>query len=124
MWAMAERLRRANVRIEQLEENLTRARRGRSRADTAARAAAKKLADVEAAGVKLERSRVAPLKRIAVNKSDAAQVLGVSVDFFDSHLAGEILCTYRGRRRMYRVAELERWLERSGEQPGLPSTHE
>lgn len=53
------------------------------------------------------------LPRLAVNKSQAAEILGVSVDFFDDHVSHELRCVRRGRRRMYPVREIERWLDRA-----------
>lgn len=53
--------------------------------------------------------------RLAYNKTEASAALGVSVDFFDAHVAHEIKCVRRGRRRLYAAVELERWLERSGD---------
>jgi hypothetical protein len=58
------------------------------------------------------------LPRLAVNKTEAARVIGVSVDFFDAHLAHEIQCVRRGRRRLYPVASIKRWLEQSAERAG------
>jgi hypothetical protein len=49
--------------------------------------------------------------RLAYTRTEAAQALGVSVDFFDDHVALELRCVYRGRRRLYPVNELEEWLE-------------
>src|SRR5205823_2963064 len=37
------------------------------------------------------------LPRLAVNQQEAAQMLGVSVDFFHEHVGYELLCVYRGR---------------------------
>lgn len=56
------------------------------------------------------------LPRLAVNKTEASAILGVSVDFFDAHIAHEVRCIHRGRRRLYPVAELQAWLERESEQ--------
>jgi hypothetical protein len=39
--------------------------------------------------------------------------LGVSIDFFDEHVAHELRVVRRGRRRLFPVRELERWLERA-----------
>jgi hypothetical protein len=55
---------------------------------------------------------------LAVNKTRAARLLGVSVDFFDEHLASELRSVRRGSRRLYAVAELEAWLERNAEPTG------
>lgn len=56
-----------------------------------------------------------PISLLAVNKTDAARCLGVSVDFFDDHVAGEVRCVRRGRRTLYPVRELEQWLESTAE---------
>jgi hypothetical protein len=54
--------------------------------------------------------------KLAVNKTEAARLLGISVDFFDEHIAHELKCVRRGRRRLYAVNELQRWLDSSAEQ--------
>jgi excisionase family DNA binding protein len=51
--------------------------------------------------------------RLACNKAEAARALGVSVDFFDEHIAPELRVVRRGRRRLISVKELERWLQES-----------
>lgn len=45
----------------------------------------------------------------ALNKTRAAKLLGVSVDTFDRHVAGELPTIRRGSLRLYPVAELFRW---------------
>jgi excisionase family DNA binding protein len=60
------------------------------------------------------------IARLAYSKSEAAEVLGVGVDFFDDHIAHELRCVRRGRRYLYARAELERWLEREAEAPCAP----
>jgi excisionase family DNA binding protein len=49
--------------------------------------------------------------RLALSKLEAAEALGVSVDFFDEHIASELRIVRRGRRRLISVRELERWLD-------------
>jgi excisionase family DNA binding protein len=49
--------------------------------------------------------------RLALSKSEAAAALGVSVDFFDEHIAPDLRIVRRGRRRLIPVRELERWLD-------------
>jgi hypothetical protein len=51
------------------------------------------------------------LPRLALNQQEAAEALGVSPDFFQQHLRHEIRCVLRGRRRLYPVSELQRWLD-------------
>jgi len=49
--------------------------------------------------------------RLALSKDEAAAALGVSIDFFDAHIAHELRIVRRGRRRLIPLRELERWLE-------------
>ena len=53
------------------------------------------------------------LARLAFSKVEAAQALGVSVDFFEEHVMHELRIVRRGRRRLIPVRELERWLDDS-----------
>jgi hypothetical protein len=55
--------------------------------------------------------------RLALNRAEAALALGVSIDFFDDHVALELRCIRRGRRRLYPLSELRRWLEEAAERP-------
>lgn len=52
-------------------------------------------------------------RRLAYSRAEAAAALGVSVDFFDEHIAPEVRAVRRGRRRLYPVRELERWLDQA-----------
>jgi excisionase family DNA binding protein len=51
------------------------------------------------------------ITRLALSKSEAAQALGVSVDFLERHVMHELRIVRRGRRRLVPVRELERWLD-------------
>ena len=53
--------------------------------------------------------------RLALTKAEAAEALGVSVDFFEDHIMCELRIVRRGRRRLIPVAELVRWLESSAD---------
>jgi excisionase family DNA binding protein len=53
--------------------------------------------------------------RLALTKSEAAEALGVSVDFFEDHVMCELRIVRRGRRRLIPLAELMRWLEDSAD---------
>lgn len=53
--------------------------------------------------------------RLALNQTEAADALGVSVDFFAAHIVHELRCVRRGRRRLFPVRELERWLDEEAE---------
>jgi excisionase family DNA binding protein len=52
--------------------------------------------------------------RLALNPAEAAEALGVSRDFFDEHILGELKVVRRGRKVLVAVGELARWLEREG----------
>lgn len=51
--------------------------------------------------------------RLAYSRAEAAEALGISLDHFDRHVAPEVRVVRRGRRRLYPIRELERWLEHS-----------
>ena len=42
----------------------------------------------------------APLPRLALSPDEAAAALGVSRDYFDEHVAGELRIVRRGRRKL------------------------
>lgn len=69
----------------------------------------------------MREQRVSGTARLAVNKTEAAGRLGVSVDFFDMHVAHELRCVRRGRRRLYPIAEINRWLDENAESGSLAS---
>jgi excisionase family DNA binding protein len=48
--------------------------------------------------------------RLALSKAEAADALGVSVDFLENHVMDDLRIVRRGRRRLIPVRELERWL--------------
>ena len=56
-----------------------------------------------------------PTRRLALSKTEAAEALGVSVDFLEAHVLAELRVVRVGRRRLIAVAELERWLAEHGE---------
>jgi excisionase family DNA binding protein len=51
--------------------------------------------------------------RLALSPDEAASVLGVSRDYLDQHVIGELRVVRRGRRILIALTELERWLDRS-----------
>jgi excisionase family DNA binding protein len=53
----------------------------------------------------------AAIGRLALSKGEAADALGVSVDFLEEHVMHELRVVRCGRRRLIPVRELERWLE-------------
>jgi hypothetical protein len=62
-------------------------------------------------------TRGAQPDRLALTRSEAAEVLAVSVDFFDEHIRPELRVVTRGRRRLYPLRELERWLDENSARP-------
>ena len=49
--------------------------------------------------------------RLALSKVEAADALGISVDFLEDHVMHELRVVRKGRRRLIPVKELERWME-------------
>ena len=58
--------------------------------------------------------------RLALSKAEAAEALGVSVDFLEEHVMHELRIVRRGRRRLIPVAELQRWLDASAARTVVP----
>lgn len=58
--------------------------------------------------------------RLALSKAEAAEALGVSVDFLEEHVMHELRIVRRGRRRLIPVAELQRWLDASAARTVAP----
>jgi len=56
-------------------------------------------------------SREALGPRLAVSPDEAAAILGVSRDYFDEHVIGELRVVRRGRRILVPLAEIERWVD-------------
>jgi excisionase family DNA binding protein len=59
------------------------------------------------------RENVVSPRRLSYSKKEAAQALGVSIDFFEEHVQPEIRVARVGRRRLIPAFELESWLERT-----------
>ena len=55
-------------------------------------------------------NKLSKTSRLALSKAEAAQALGVSVDFLEDHVLAELRVVRVGRRTLIPVAELERWL--------------
>jgi excisionase family DNA binding protein len=61
-------------------------------------------------------ARVRPISkpavpRLALSKTEAADALGVSVDFLEEHVLHELKVVRRGRRRLIPLSELQRWID-------------
>lgn len=55
--------------------------------------------------------------RLALSRTEAAEALGISVDFLEDHVLDELRVVRVGRRRLIPVRELERWLAEHAERP-------
>lgn len=53
----------------------------------------------------------AAIGRLALSKCEAADALGISVDFLAEHVMHELRIVRCGRCRLIPVAELQRWLD-------------
>jgi excisionase family DNA binding protein len=51
------------------------------------------------------------IPRLALSKLEAAEALGVSVDFLEQHVLHELRIVRRGRRRLIPLTELQRWID-------------
>lgn len=56
--------------------------------------------------------------RLALSRREAAIALGVSLSHFQRLIQPELRCIYSGQLRLYRVADLEAWLERQSCEAG------
>lgn len=54
-------------------------------------------------------------QRLALSRAEAAQALGVSIDYLDDHVVAELRVVRVGRRKLIPVTELERWLDEHAE---------
>jgi hypothetical protein len=52
-------------------------------------------------------------RRFLITRDEAAQALGVSLSHFKRHVQPHLPCVYSGRLRMYRPADLERWVDQN-----------
>jgi hypothetical protein len=59
------------------------------------------------------RRRQRQVPRIALTQTEAAQSLGMSVDFFAKYVRPEVRVIRVGSKRLYRVRDLEAWAEDS-----------
>lgn len=70
------------------------------------------------------RREVAPIPRLSLIQSEAAEALGVSVDYFVEHIQTDLRCVRRGRKRLFPVRELERWLDAEAERVSFDRTRD
>ena len=59
-------------------------------------------------------TKPASLPRLSISPGEAADMLGVSRDFFDEHIKPELRIVRRGSKTiLIPIVELERWLDKS-----------
>jgi len=58
---------------------------------------------------------VAAVPRLALTIEEACAALGCGWDFWRAHVEPELRVVRRGRKKLVAVAELQRWLDESGE---------
>jgi len=59
-------------------------------------------------------ARASQLPRLSISPDEAAEMLGVSRDFFDEHIKPELRIVRRGSKTiLIPIAELQRWLDKS-----------
>jgi hypothetical protein len=63
----------------------------------------------------MARKLAAPIARITLTRTEAAEALGMSLDSFERHVQPEVRLIRRGRMRLVPVAELEQWSDRHAE---------
>lgn len=58
-----------------------------------------------------------PVRALAYTPARAAAALDCGPDYFEQFVAPHLRVVRRGRKRLYPVAELTRWLEEQAEDP-------
>ena len=59
------------------------------------------------------KDRKRALPRLSVSPDEAAEMLGVSRDYFDEHILPDLRIIRRGRRILVPLTQLERWLDQT-----------
>jgi len=56
---------------------------------------------------------------LLLTRKEAVRALGVSLSHFQRHVQPHLPCVYSGQLRLYRQADLERWIEVEASAPVL-----
>jgi excisionase family DNA binding protein len=56
-------------------------------------------------------------ERLLLTREEAAELLNMSLSHFQRHVQPYLPCLYSGRRRLYRLSDLERWVDRAVSRP-------
>jgi hypothetical protein len=67
------------------------------------------------AGTRHSTSHTSSGPRLALGLTEAAEAIGVSLDFFSEHVRPELRVVRRGRKVIVSVRELEKWLAEHAE---------
>jgi predicted DNA-binding transcriptional regulator AlpA len=51
------------------------------------------------------------VRRLLLTRQEAAEVLGMSLSHFQRHVQPYLRCVYSGQLRLYRLADIEAWIE-------------
>lgn len=51
-------------------------------------------------------------RRLLLTREEAAEELSMSLSHFQRHVQPKLPCVYSGRLRLYRLRELEQWVDR------------
>ena len=57
--------------------------------------------------------------RLLLTRKEATRAVGVSLSHFQRHVQPHLPCVYSGQLRLYRLADLKRWIEAEASAPVL-----
>jgi hypothetical protein len=57
------------------------------------------------------------VRRLLLTRQEAAEALGMSLSHFQRHVQPHLRCVYSGQLRLYRLADIEAWIEENAVLP-------
>lgn len=57
------------------------------------------------------------MSRLLLTRQEAAEALGMSLSHFQRHVQPYLRCVYSGQLRLYRLADIEAWIEENAVMP-------